>query len=167
VAIAWYLERADRLLDDLRDRIQLQRSRGGQIAGFSGGIIALVGANSESTLDAVHGAARIVVGTSLLVGTSALVAAFAVALRGALLPNVVSDASALEVANYATERFTHEPDLWRVHVRTLIGLLVSIAIATKQGDKATDAVRWAVRLFLAGLLAVAAALAILVAVVTF
>jgi hypothetical protein len=110
-AIAWYVERADRLLDDLRDRVQSQRLRGGQLAGFSGGIIALVGANAEPMLGVVRGAARIGVGVSLLVGTCALVGAFAVALRGALIPNVVSDASAREVANYASERFTHEPEL--------------------------------------------------------
>jgi hypothetical protein len=54
-----------------------------------------------------------------------------------------------------------------VHVRTINTLLASVVITTRQGDKATNAVRWAVRLFLAGLLAVAAALVNLVAVVTF
>lgn|GEM_PF-1476524 len=166
-AIAWYVEQAEDLLDDLNDRIQSLRTRGGQLAGFSGGVIALVGANAGSMLGAVHGAARIAVGISLLAGTFVLVIAFAIALRGTLVPNVVSGASAQEVANYATERFTHEPDLWRVHVRMLNGLLASMAMTTTQGDRAADAVRWAVRLFLAGLLAVAAALVILVAVVTF
>ena len=166
-AIAWYVGRAEDLLDDLRDRVQSLRSRGGQLAGFSGAVIALVGANAESMLDAVHHAARVAIGISLLAGTILLIAAFVTALRGTLLPNLVSDISAQEIANYTTQRFTHEPDLWRVHIRTINGLLVSIASTTKQGDRAADAVRWAVRLFLVGLLAVGAALAILVAVVTF
>jgi len=44
-AIAWYVQRAENLLDDLRDRVQSLRSRGGQLAGFSGAVIALAGAN--------------------------------------------------------------------------------------------------------------------------
>ncbi len=96
-----------------------------------------------------------------------LIAAFVTALRGTLLPHLVSDISAEEVANYTTERFTHEPDLWRVHIRTIRGLLISIDSTTRQGDKAAQAVMWAGRLFLVGLLAVGIALAILVAVVTF
>jgi hypothetical protein len=166
-AIAWYVKRAEDLLDDLRDRVQSLRSRGGQLAGFSGAVIALVGANAESMLDAVHHLARIATGISLLIGTMLLIAAFVTALRGTLLPNLVSDISAEEIANYTTERFTHEPDLWRVHIRTINGLLVSISSTTKQGDKAADAVGMAGRCFLVGLLAVGVALAILVAVVTF
>lgn len=166
-AIAWYVKRAEDLLDDLRERVQSLRSRGGQLAGFSGAVIALVGGNAESMLDAVHGAARVASGVSLLLGTILLIAAFITALRGTLLPNLVSDISAEEIANYTTERFTHEPDLWRVHIRTINGLLISISSTTKQGDKAADAVRLAARFFLVGLLAVGVALAILVAVVTF
>lgn len=166
-AIAWYVNRAEDLLDDLRERVQSLRSRGGQLAGFSGAVIALVGANAESMLDAVHNAARVAIGISLLLGTILLIAAFLTALYGTLLPNLVSDISAEEIANYTTERFTHEPDLWRVHIRTINGLLISIASTTKQGDKAADAVRLAARFFLVGLLAVGVALAILVAVVTF
>lgn len=166
-AIAWYVERAEDLLDDLRERVQSLRSRGGQLAGFSGAVLALVGANAESILAALHEAARVAAGTALLVGAICLIAAFVTALRGTLLPHLVSDISAEEVANYTTERFTHEPDLWRVHIRTIRGLLISIDSTTRQGDKAAQAVMWAGRLFLVGLLAVGIALAILVAVVTF
>ena len=108
-AIAWYVQRAENLLDDLRDRVQSLRSRGGQLAGFSGAVIALAGANAESMLDAVHHAARVAIGISLLVGTIMLIAAFVTALRGTLLPQLVSDISAKEVANYITERFTTSP----------------------------------------------------------
>jgi hypothetical protein len=166
-AIAWYVQRAENLLDDLRDRVQSLRSRGGQLAGFSGAVIALAGANAESMLDAVHHAARVAIGVSLLVGTIMLIAAFVTALRGTLLPQLVSDISAKEVANYITERFTHEPDLWRVHIRTVRGLLESIDSTTRQGDKAAQAVMWAGRFFLGGLSAVGLALAILISVVSF
>ncbi len=166
-AIAWYVKRAEGLLDDLRERVQSLRSRGGQLAGFSGAVIALVGANAESMLEAVHHAARIASGMALLAGTIFLVLAFVTALRGTLLPGLVSDISAQEVANYTTERFTHEPDLWRVQIRTINGLLISIDSTTRQGDRAAKAVALAGRFFLAGLSAVGAALAILIAVVTF
>lgn len=166
-AIAWYVQRAEDLLDDLRDRVQSLRSRGGQLAGFSGAVIALAGANAASMLDAVHHAARVAIGISLLVGTILLIVAFITALRGTFLPQLVSDISAKEVANYVTERFTHEPDLWRVHIRTVRGLLESIDSTTRQGDKAAQAVMWAGRFFLVGLLAVGIALAILISVVSF
>lgn len=166
-AIAWYLQRAENLLDDLRDRVQPLRSRGGQLAGFSGAVIALAGANAESMLGAVHHVARVAIGISLLVGMIMLIGAFVTALRGSLLPQLVSDLSAKEVANYTAERFTHEPDLWRVHIRTIRGLLKAIHVTTRQGDKTARAVLWAGRLFLAGLSAVGVALAILISVVSF
>ena len=166
-AIAWYVQRAEDLLDDLRERVQSLRSRGGQLAGFSGAVLALVGANAESILEALHGIARSSAGAAFLLGAIFLIAAFVTALRGTLLPQLVSDISAEEVANYTTERFTHEPDLWRVHIRTINGLLISITSTTRQGDKAAKAVTLAGRCFLAGLIAVGAALAILIAVVTF
>jgi hypothetical protein len=55
-AIAWYLKRSEDLLDDLRDQIGSLRTRGGQLAGFSGAILALAGANAVSVLDALGGA---------------------------------------------------------------------------------------------------------------
>jgi hypothetical protein len=166
-AIAWYVKRAEDLLDDLRERVQSLRTRGGQLAGFSGAVIALVGGNAESVLHALHGAARDFAGIALLIGALCLIAAFVTALRGTLLPQLVSDISAHEIANYTTERFTHEPDLWRVHIRTINGLLISISSTTRQGDKAAKSVRRAGRFFLVGLLAVGVALAILITVVTF
>lgn len=166
-AIAWYVQRAENLLDDLRGRVQSLRARGGQLAGFSGAVIALVGANAESMLGAVDHAARVAIGISLLVGTIMLIAAFVTALRGTLLMHLVSDISGQEVANYVTERFTHEPDIWRVHIRTIRGLLKSIESTTRQGDRTARAVMWAGRAFLAGLTAVGIALAILISVVSF
>jgi hypothetical protein len=166
-AVAWYVQRAENLLEDLRNRVQSLRSRGGQLAGFSGAVIALVGANAESMLDAVDHAARVAIGISLLVGTIMLIGAFVTALRGTLPMHLVSDISGNEVANYITARFTHEPDLWRVHIRTIRGLLESIETTTRQGDRTARAVMWAGRAFLAGLSAVGVALAILISVVSF
>jgi hypothetical protein len=166
-AIAWYLQRSEALLDDLRERVQSLRSRGGQLAGFSGAVLALAGANAEPILDALHGVSRTIAGIALLLGAILLIGAFVRALHGTLLPKLVSDISAQEVANYLTERFTHEADLWRVHVRTIRGLLISIHSTTQQGDKAAQAVKSAGRLFLAGLFLVGIALAILIGAVTF
>lgn len=51
-------------------------------------------------------------------------------------PQLVSDVSAQEIANYTTERFTHEPELWRIHIRTIRGLLDSIDSTTQVVDRA-------------------------------
>jgi hypothetical protein len=166
-AIAWYLRRSEDLLDDLRGRVQTLRTRGGQLAGFSGAVLALAGANVGSVLDSLHGIARESAGISLLIGVLLLIASLVTALDGTLLPRLMFGISAEEVSNYASERFTHEPELWRVQVRTLRSVLVAIERTTIQGDKAAWAVRKAEYLFLAGLFSVAIALGTLIAAVTF
>jgi hypothetical protein len=166
-AIAWYVEKSEGLLNDLRARVLALRSRGGQLAGFSGAVLALVGANAESILDALHGPARDLAGVSLLLGSSLLVAALAAALRGTLLPQPVSDISAGEVANYTSDRFTHEPDLWRVHVRAIHSLLASIESMTWYVDTAARIVEKAEYFFLSGLFTVGVAFATLIVQVTF
>jgi hypothetical protein len=110
-AIAWYLKRSEGLLNDLRERVQALRIRGGQLAGFSGAVLALAGANLVSVLEVLHGAARDCAAFSLLVGLLFLIVALVTTLRGTLVRELVSDLSAAEVANYTSERFTHEPDL--------------------------------------------------------
>jgi hypothetical protein len=112
-AIAWYVEKSERLLDDLRERVLAQRARGGQLAGFSGAVLALV------------------------------------------------------VANYTSDRFTHEPDLWRVHVRAIHGLLASIESITWYVDAAARIVEKAEYFFLSGLFTVGIAFATLIVEVTF
>ena len=167
-AIAWYVVQAETLLDELRTRVQSLRSRGGQLAGFAAAVVALVGGNADRILNALDGAPRSVAGVALLTGTVLLVAALASSILGApFRPQLVSDISACEISNYTTERFAHEPDLWRIHIRTINGLLVSIDSTTRTGDKAAAMLRWAGVLFLAGLLAVAVALGILIVEVTF
>lgn len=162
-AVSWYVEQAERLLDHLRNRAQSLRSRAGQLAGFAGAIIALVGANADRIVSELCGSARAWVGALLLVGGLLLTATFVVSIIGAAFrPHLISGISAREIANYTTNRFTHEPDLWRVQVRTIKGLLESISSTTKAGDKAANALRLAVLLFLGGLFAVALALGILI-----
>ena len=88
-------------------------------------------------------------------------------LRGTVLPELLSVISVEEVGNYVTERFINEPDLWRVHLRTTLGLLAVIEATTAQGDEAARAVRNAEYFFFAGLFTVGVAFATLIAVVTF
>ncbi|HEY2480040.1 MAG TPA: hypothetical protein VGI17_15100 [Solirubrobacterales bacterium] len=166
-AIAWYLKRSEALLDDHRERVESLRLRGGQLAGFSGAVLALAGANADTTLVALHGTARDFAGISLLFGSVLLIAASVTALNGALVPRVVPVVTAEEVANYATERFIEEHELWRVHLRTIHSLTRSIVSTTRLGDRAARAIRRAERLFFAGLSLVGIALGILVVVVTF
>jgi hypothetical protein len=162
-AIAWYVEQAEGLLDHLRSRAQSLRSRAGQLAGFAGAVVALVGGNADRIIGELCGTPRTIVGLMLLVGGLLLVAALVVSIIGAAFrPHLISGISAREIANYTTKRFTHEPDLWRVQIRTINGLLESIASTTDAGDKAANALRLAVLLFLAGVVAVGAALGILI-----
>jgi hypothetical protein len=96
-----------------------------------------------------------------------LIAALTAALRGTLLPQPASDISADEVANYTSERFTHEPDLWRVHVRAIHSLLASIESMTRHVDTAARVLEKAEYFFLSGLFTVGIAFATLIAGVTF
>jgi hypothetical protein len=166
-AIAWYLQRSESLLDDLRGPVLSLRSRGGQLAGFAGAVLALAGANVDSLLGALHGVAKDSAGASLLLGILLPVVALVTVLRGTVLPEMLSGISVEEVANYVTERFIDEPDLWRVHLRTVHGLLELIELATEQGDRAERSLRKAEYFFLAGLFAVGTAFATLIVVVTF
>jgi hypothetical protein len=165
-AIAWYVKRSEDLLDDLRSRIRSLRTRGGQLAGFSGAVLALAGANVESILNALDGVARDCAGVLLLIGVLMLVASLVTALRGTPAPRFVSDLSAEEVANYAADRFIREPDLWRVHVRTIRSLLGEIEAITLESDHGARAVRKAEYLFLTGLGSVGIVLGVLIAEVT-
>jgi hypothetical protein len=153
-AIAWYLQRSEALLDDLREQVRSLRTRGGQIAGFSAAILALLGGNSVSALGSLSGVARGGAGISLIVGAGALVLALVVALRGSLLPDFDPEASGREIANFASGRFTHEPDLWRVQTRTIHALLVSIEAWIRHENQAAMAIKRAEIIFLVGLFSV-------------
>jgi hypothetical protein len=162
-AIAWYLERSEALLSDLRERVASLRARGAQVAGFSGAVLALAGANVDSVLAGLHGGARDLAGGSLLVGLCLLVTV----LRGTVLPGWISALSVKEVANYVTERFLHEPDLWRVQQRTILALVEVIERFAALEDVAARAVRKAEYFFFSGLFTVGVAFATLIVAVTF
>jgi hypothetical protein len=166
-AIAWYVAKSEGLLDEIRREIAGLQARAGRLAGFSGAVLALAGANAESVVEALHGTTREFAGSALLLGCFLLVVALATALRGALFSQPRFDGSRREVANYATERFIAEPDLWRVHVRTLHGLLAMIEVASKRVDRTTRAMEKSEYFFLSGLFSVGLAFATLIGMVTF
>jgi hypothetical protein len=166
-AIAWYLKRSEDLLDDLRSQIESLRTRDGQIAGFSGAILALVGANSVSTLESVGGVARGGAGIFLMLGAGSLVLSLVVGLRGSLLPGFICAASAEEIAHFASERFTSEPDLWRVRVRTIRAMSIAIEEFIEQGNQVAKATRRAEIFFLVGLFSVAVSFATVIVEVIF
>ncbi len=103
----------------------------------------------------------------MLLGLLLLVLTLITVLRGTVLPASISALSAREAANYVTVRFLHEPDLWRVHQRTIVGLLDVIQRFAAQEDVAARAVRKAEYSFFSGLFTVGVAFATLIAVVTF
>jgi hypothetical protein len=51
-AIAWYVEEAQRLLEDQQRRAESLRARAGQIAGFGAAVFALIGGNAATILGA-------------------------------------------------------------------------------------------------------------------
>jgi hypothetical protein len=162
-AIAWYLKRSEALLGEMRGQVQSLHARGAQVAGFSGAVLALAGANVGSVLATLQGTSRGCAGLALLVGIALLVAALVTALRGTKL---FLDVSIGEIANYTSERFICEPDLWRVQVRTIHGLLDAIESIVFQADRTARALRKAEYSFIAGLFSAGTALAILIVEVT-
>jgi hypothetical protein len=70
-----------------------------------------------------------------------LIVSLVTVLRGTVLSDLPSGISAEEIANYVTDGFIQEPDLWRVHLRTILGLIDVIEATTVQGDEAAEAVR--------------------------
>lgn len=51
-AIAWYVEEAQRLLEDQQRRAESLKTRGGQVSGFGAAVLALVGGNATAILAA-------------------------------------------------------------------------------------------------------------------
>lgn len=150
-AIAWYVEESQRVLEDQQRRAESLRTRGGQIAGFGAAVLALFGGNVTKLLDALDGSARTAVGIDFIVAALCLAMAVAVAIWGTLKPKTYAAISSDELWLYGTDRFLNEPDLWRVHVRSLHGLEEATASAQDAGNSAAKAIEWALRTFLAGL----------------
>jgi hypothetical protein len=121
-AIAWYVEEAQRLLEDQQRRAESLRTRGGQVAGFGAVFLALVGGNAAKILETVDGCAGTAIGLVLLGASLCLAVSVVVAVVGVIKPQPFAAISADEITNYLSDRFLSEPDLWRVHVRSLRAL---------------------------------------------
>lgn len=151
VAIAWYVEEAQRLLEDQQRRAESLRTRGGQIAGFGAAVLALIGGNTAAILGAAQGFPRIMVGAALLGAAVCLTASVAVAIWGVLKPRPFATFGPEEIGNYASDRFLSEPDLWRVHVRSLRSLEAITRHAEEERRAVARAIAVSLYAFLAGL----------------
>lgn len=150
-AIAWYVEEAQRLLEDQQRRAESLRTRGGQVAGFGAVFLALIGANAAKILETVDGCAGTAIGLALLGAAACLAASVVIAGVGVIKPQPFASISADEITNYLTDRFLSEPDLWRVHVRSLRALETATKNAQDGGNAAAEAINRALFAFLAGL----------------
>jgi hypothetical protein len=111
----------------------------------------LIGGNASNIVESVDGSPRTYLGLALIAAALCLAAAVAIAVAGVLRPKTFAAISADEISNYTSERFLTEPDLWRVHVRTLRALQEATASAQDAGNAAARAIGWSLRAFLAGL----------------
>jgi len=150
-AIAWYVEEAQRLLEDQQRRAESLRTRGGQVAGFSAAVLALIGGNAGAILGASESSARLAIGAALLAAVICLATAVAIAVWGVIKPRPFAAINADEIANYTSERFLAEPDLWRVQIRSLRGLEAATRQAEEDGNAAAQAIARALHAFLIGL----------------
>jgi hypothetical protein len=150
-AIAWYVEEAQRLLEDQQRRAESLRTRGGQVAGFGAVFLAVIGGNATTILEAVDGGVGAVIGSALIAASLCLTASVAVAIVGVIKPQSYATISAEEIANYLSDRFRNEPELWRVHVRSLRALRTATKDAQEGGNAAARAINLSLFAFLAGL----------------
>jgi len=151
-AIAWYVEDAQRLLEDQQRRSESLKTRGGQVAGFAAAVLALIGGNAGTILGALEGPARVVAGSSLLAALVSLAVSVAVAVWGVGTPKQFVELAADEITVYASDRFLEEPDLWRAQLRSLHALERATRKAQNDGNSAAVAIRIALRAFLGGLM---------------
>jgi hypothetical protein len=161
-AIAWYVEEAQRLLEEQQRRAESLRTRGGQIAGFGALFLVLIGGNASRILHESHGGMRFAIGVVLIGSALCLVVSVAVAVFGMNRPRTYATISADEIANYLTEPFLDAPELWRVHVRSLRTLKLAVENALKGGN---DGVKWitvSLYAFLVGLAFVVLAIGMLI-----
>lgn len=150
-AVAWYVEEAQRLLEDQQRRAESLRARGGQVAGFGAAVLALIGGNAGVILRATEGSARVAVGGALLAAAVCLVASVVIAIWGVIKPWTFATITAVEIANYRSDRFLYEPDLWRVHIRSLKALETATRQTEEEGNIAAKAIARALYVFLVGL----------------
>lgn len=150
-AIAWYVEEAQRLLEDQQRRAESLKTRAGQIAGFGAAVLALTAGNASTILTSPDGSSRVIVGAALLAAALCLTTAVAVAIWGVVRPQSFATVAADEITTYASDRFLVEPDLWRVHVRSLRALEEAAREAQKDGNAAARSIMISLYAFLAGL----------------
>ena len=151
VAIAWYVEEAQRLLEDQQRRAESLRTRGGQVAGFGAVFLALIGGNAAKILETADGCTGAVIGLALIGASLCLAVSVVVAVVGVIKPQPFASISADEITNYLSDRFLSEPDLWRVHVRSLRALETATRNAQDGGNAAAKAINISLFAFLAGL----------------
>jgi hypothetical protein len=161
-AIAWYVEQAQRMLEDQQRRSESLRLRAGQVAAFSGAILALIGSGAKDMLEVLDGCSLTVAAVAILAAAVALAAAVVIAVIKGLGPKSWSTIDAEEIGYYRTDRFLDEPDLWRVHIRTLNALHEAVDTAQENGNEAVEGLSRALWCFVAGLLATVVAIATLV-----
>jgi hypothetical protein len=150
-AIAWYVEEAQRLLEDQQRRAESLRTRGGQVAGFAAAVLALIGGNANDLVASLDGVARVVADVCLLAAAFCLAAAVMIAIWGALRPRAFAGISAEEIVTYTSDPFLTEVDLWRVHVRSLYAIYHATADAEETSSLAVKAVERSFVAFLMGL----------------
>lgn len=151
MAIAWYVEEAQRLLEEQQRRAESLRTRGGQIAGFGAAVLALIGGNAGTILGAVNGSGRSIAGLTLLAALFALALSVSFAVWALSKPTPFTILAADEIVIYSSERFLVEPDLWRVHLRSLHALERVTREAQEDGNAAVEAIMISLYAFLLGL----------------
>lgn len=87
----------------------------------------------------------------LLGASLCLAVSVVVAVVGVIKPQPFASISADEITNYLSDRFLSEPDLWRVHVRSLRALETATRNAQDGGNAAAQAINVSLFAFLAGL----------------
>jgi predicted PurR-regulated permease PerM len=150
-AIAWYVEEAQRLLEEQQRRVESLSTRGGQIAGFGALFLALIGGNAAAILRAAHGGAGTVIAATLVAAALCLVLSVAMAVIGVNKQGQQTAVAADEVARYLTDPFLDAPELWRVQVRTLRTLERAIDSAQEKGDDALKSITVSLYALLSGL----------------
>jgi predicted PurR-regulated permease PerM len=150
-AIAWYVEEAQRLLEEQQRRTESLQTRAGQIAGFGAVLLALIGGNAASILHAAHGSLRTVIAVTLILAALCLAAPVAVAVKGVSSQGANLTVSTNEIANYLTAPFLDAPELWRIQVRALRALGAAAEFAQKRGDDALKSITVSLYAFLVGL----------------
>jgi hypothetical protein len=160
-AIAWYVEEAQRLLEEQQRRVESLRTRGGQIAGFGALFLALIGGNAASILGQVHGGGKAIVAAALILAGFLLAMSVAVAAVGVSKQGWHVTVAADEIANYLTEPFLDAPELWPVQVRSIRALKSAAEDAQKGADDVLKSITVSLYAFLAGLASAVIAVGIL------